>query len=163
MATKNSLHADVYDAIDPKNFVGKLKGKVVLVTGAGQGIGQGIAFGMAKAGATLALFDLTVEKLENTVKQCKEFGAGEILPLAVDVTDFKAVDQALSTYVPHDLCGCEWGLICRIEKKLGEIDVLVNNAGTNRRRPFHMMTFDQFWKVIEVNFKAVPTPSQGYC
>ena len=97
MATKNSLHADVYDAIDPKNFVGQLKGKVVLVTGAGQGIGQGIALGMAKAGATLALFDLTVEKLDSTVKQCKEFGAGEVLPMAVDVIDFKAVDEALET------------------------------------------------------------------
>ena len=97
MATKNSLHADVYDAIDPKNFVGKLKGKVVLVTGAGRGIGQGIALAMAKAGATLALCDLTVAKLENTVKQCREFGAGEVLPLAVDVTDFKALDEALET------------------------------------------------------------------
>jgi NADP-dependent 3-hydroxy acid dehydrogenase YdfG len=32
----------------------------------------------------------------------------------------------------------------------------VNNAGTNKRRPFHLMTFDEFWRVIDVNFKAVP-------
>lgn len=101
MATKNSLHADVYEAIDPKNFVGKLKGKVVLITGAGQGIGQGIALGMAKAGATLALLDFTVEKLESTVMQCKEFGAGEVLPMGVDVADFKAVDAAIETYFPR--------------------------------------------------------------
>ena len=43
----------------------------------------------------------------------------------------------------------------RIEGKLGQIDVLVNNAGTNYRKPYHMMKFDDFWKVIEVNFKAV--------
>ena len=43
----------------------------------------------------------------------------------------------------------------RIEEKLVQIDVLVNNAGTNYRKPYHMMEFDDFWKVIEVNFKAV--------
>jgi NADP-dependent 3-hydroxy acid dehydrogenase YdfG len=43
----------------------------------------------------------------------------------------------------------------RTEKKFGQIDVLVNNAGTNYRRPFHLMKFEDFWKVIEVNFKAV--------
>jgi NADP-dependent 3-hydroxy acid dehydrogenase YdfG len=43
----------------------------------------------------------------------------------------------------------------RTEKKLGEIDVLVNNAGTNYRRPFHMFKFEDLWRVIEVNFKAV--------
>lgn len=121
MATKNSLHADVYDAIDPKNFVGKLKGKVVLVTGAGQGIGQGIALGMAKAGATLALFDFTVDKLESTVKQCKEFGAGEVLPMAVDVTDFKAVDDALETYLLPQLVSEERRLMVALRRSWGKL------------------------------------------
>jgi NADP-dependent 3-hydroxy acid dehydrogenase YdfG len=48
-----------------------------------------------------------------------------------------------------------WG-VCRTEKKWGQIDVLVNNAGTNYRRPFHMFKFEDMWRVIEVNFKAVP-------
>jgi NADP-dependent 3-hydroxy acid dehydrogenase YdfG len=43
----------------------------------------------------------------------------------------------------------------RTEKKFGEIDVLVNNAGTNHRRPYHMIQWEDFWNVIEVNFKAV--------
>jgi len=43
----------------------------------------------------------------------------------------------------------------RTEKRFGQIDVLVNNAGTNHRRAFHMMKFEDFWRVIEVNFKAV--------
>ena len=98
MATKNSINTQVYPAIDPSNFTGKLKGKVVLVTGAAQGIGQGIAIAMAKAGATLALLDLTKERLDNTVKQCEELGS-KVLPMACDVTDEAAVDKALAEYL----------------------------------------------------------------
>jgi NADP-dependent 3-hydroxy acid dehydrogenase YdfG len=43
----------------------------------------------------------------------------------------------------------------RTEKEFGKIDVLVNNAGTNHRRPFHMMKFEDFWHVNDVNYKAV--------
>lgn len=95
MATKNSINTDVYAAIDPKNFTNKLKGKVAFITGAGQGIGQGIAIGMAKAGATLALVDLKKENLANTIKQCEALGS-EVLPLACDVVNQKAVDEAIA-------------------------------------------------------------------
>jgi len=149
MASHNSINTDIYPAIEPKNFTGKLKGKVVFITGAAQGIGQGIAIAMAKAGATLALVDLKKEKLESTVKQCEELGS-KVLPLEANVVDQKAVDKALDEYFLK-----VGELMCRTEEKLGEIDVLVNNAGTNYRRPYHMMTFEEFWNVIEINFKAV--------
>jgi len=94
MATKNSVNTSVYPAIDPSNFTGKLKGKVVFITGAARGIGQGIAIAFAKAGATLAIVDFTKESLENTVKQCEELGS-EVLAMACDVTDFATVDKVL--------------------------------------------------------------------
>jgi NADP-dependent 3-hydroxy acid dehydrogenase YdfG len=95
MSTKNSINTVVYPAIDPKNFTNKLKGKVVFITGAGQGIGQGISIAMARAGATLALVDLKKENLTSTVKQCQELGA-KVLPLVCDVVDQKAVDEAIA-------------------------------------------------------------------
>jgi NAD(P)-dependent dehydrogenase (short-subunit alcohol dehydrogenase family) len=97
MATHNSIHTDVYDAIDPSNFVGKFKGKVVFITGAGRGIGQGIAIAFAKAGATLSLVDLQKENLDDTVKQCEQLGA-KVLAQACDVVDFKTVDAVLARY-----------------------------------------------------------------
>jgi NADP-dependent 3-hydroxy acid dehydrogenase YdfG len=50
---------------------------------------------MAKAGATLALVDLKKENLTNTITQCEDLGA-EVLPLACDVVDQKAVDEAIT-------------------------------------------------------------------
>jgi NAD(P)-dependent dehydrogenase (short-subunit alcohol dehydrogenase family) len=95
MATRNSINTSVYPAIDPSNFKGKLKGKTVFITGCARGIGQGIAIAFAKAGATLAIVDLTKESLIETVKQCEELGA-EVLAMECDVTDRAAVDKALA-------------------------------------------------------------------
>lgn len=151
MATHNSINTTVYKAIDPSNFTNKFKGKVVLVTGAGRGIGQGIAIAFARAGATLALLDLKKENLASTVKQCEELGS-EVLPIACDVANNADVDAAIAEYQIPPSNHAER----RTEKKFGQIDVLVNNAGTNYRKPYHMMKFEDFWRVIEINFKAVP-------
>ena len=69
MATHNSINTHVYPAIHPSNLAGKFKGKVVLIAGRGQGIGQGIPVAWAKAGATLSRPDLKKENLEYMVKQ----------------------------------------------------------------------------------------------
>jgi NAD(P)-dependent dehydrogenase (short-subunit alcohol dehydrogenase family) len=97
MATHNSINTSVYPAIDPSNFENKLKGKVVLITGAGRGIGQGIAIAMAKAGATLSLLDLKKENLNSTVEQCGKLGA-TVLALECNVTDSTSVDAAIAEY-----------------------------------------------------------------
>jgi NAD(P)-dependent dehydrogenase (short-subunit alcohol dehydrogenase family) len=97
MASHNSINTDVYPAIDPKNFTNKLKGKVAFITGAGRGIGQGIAIAFAKAGATLSLIDLKKENLADTIKTCEELGV-EVLAQACNVVDEKAVDAALAEY-----------------------------------------------------------------
>jgi NAD(P)-dependent dehydrogenase (short-subunit alcohol dehydrogenase family) len=98
MSTHNSINTEVYAAIDPSNFTGKLKGKTVFITGAGRGIGQGIAIAFAKAGATLSLVDLKKENLDETVKECENLGS-EVLAQACNVVDTKAVDAALAAYI----------------------------------------------------------------
>lgn len=91
--------------------MGELKGKVALITGAGQGVGQGIALALASEGVDLVLAGRTVEKLEATAKLIAERGARAIT-LACNVKSAedlaKAVDSAVATF--------------------GGLDILVNNA-----------------------------------
>ena len=91
--------------------MGQLAGKVALITGAGQGIGQGIAFALASEGVDLVLAGRTLEKVEDTARQARQRGVRAVA-IACDVKDpgdlAKAVDAAVG--------------------RLGGIDILVNNA-----------------------------------
>ena len=66
--------------------MGELDGKVALVTGAGQGVGQGIAFALAEAGAIIAVSGRTASKLDDTCKQIAERG-GRAAAFTCDVKD----------------------------------------------------------------------------
>jgi len=129
-----------YGPILPEALKKSNSGKVALVTGAGQGIGAAIAEALAKSGASIAILDLNVDKLDATKKTCLALGA-KVEAFGCDVTDGVRVEQVLE----------------QVQRQLGPIDVLVNNAGIFDQRPFLMSTFDGFWKQIEVNFKAVST------
>src|SRR5579872_537482 len=90
----------------------KLAGKVVVITGANQGIGKGIAKACAVEGAKLALCARNAANLEMTARELSAAGA-DILTQPVDVTDEKAVDAFFEAVV----------------KRFGRVDILVNNAG----------------------------------
>lgn len=90
----------------------KLKGKVVVITGANQGIGKGIANACAAQGARLALCARNAEKLEQTSRELQAAGA-EVLFRPVDVTDERAVEAFFHA----------------IRELYGRVDILVNNAG----------------------------------
>lgn len=136
-STLEMKHAP-YGPITPEALGKQNKGKLAVVTGAGQGIGAATAESLARSGASVAVIDLTVEKLEKTVDTCRKHG-GSVKAFACDVTDEKRVRQVLD----------------EVEQELGYIDVLVNNAGIFDQRPFIMTSFEAFWRQIEVNFKAV--------
>lgn len=127
-----------YGPLLPKALEGSNAGKVVLVTGAGQGIGAAIAESFAKSGANIAILDLHADKLIQTKKACSAFGA-KVEAFGCDVTDAEGIKE----------------IVAQVERQLGPINVLVNNAGILEQRPFTMGKFDVFWKQIEVNFKAV--------
>jgi len=135
-ALKANYH-DIYDSIDPKHFEGKLDGKVVLITGAGRGIGRATAVAFSRAGANVALLSRTKSQLEETAALCAEHGA-KTLVLPADATDGNALNKAVQ----------------ETENKLGPIAVLVNNAGANSLRPFKMFEFDNWWNVVDINLKA---------
>ena len=133
-----TLNTEVYDAIHPDNFIGQFKDKVVIVTGAARGIGQHIAKSFAKAGATLALLDFDVERQRATKSACEAHGA-KVATFACDVTKY---DRCVE-------------VVREIKEKLGEVDVLVNNAGGGPIRGFTSQKFEDFWAGVEQNFKGV--------
>lgn len=114
-----------------------LTGKVVIVTGAGRGIGKAIALACAEYGADLALGSRTVAESEETAKECRALGR-RAEAWELDVTSLASMDS----FVQHTL------------DALGRIDVLVNNAGTNIPKPALDYTEQEFDIIADVNFKG---------
>lgn len=114
-----------------------LKGKVAIVSGASRGIGLAIAHGLAKEGCRLLVCARGQEGLDRAVQALTQDGA-EVEGMALDVTDPSAGIQ----------------LAERAESLYGGIDVLVANAGGNRRGKFEDTT-DQDWEdILDLNLKA---------
>lgn len=91
--------------------MGRLNGKIALVTGAGQGVGQGIAFALAAEGARVAVTGRTLQKLESTCAEIRRRG-GEALPVQCNVKEPESLRACVDTVVTH----------------FGGLNILVNNA-----------------------------------
>ena len=89
-----------------------LKGKVAVVTGAGRGIGQGIALGFAEAGADVVCTARTADQIETTAARVRQ-GGQKALAVACDVREADQVEN----------------MVKQVMQEFGHIDVLVNNAG----------------------------------
>ena len=114
-----------------------LTGKVALVTGASYGIGFAIASAMAEAGATIVFNDIKQELVDKGLAAYKEAGI-TAHGYVCDVTDEDAVNET----------------VAKIEKEVGVIDVLVNNAGIIKRIPMLEMSAKDFRQVIDVDLNA---------
>src|SRR6266545_1658355 len=90
----------------------RLEGRTVVVTGAGGGMGRGIAEAAAEAGACVVVGDLALDPVAETARRI-ETGGGRALPLVLDVTDPESITDA----------------IARAAGALGRLDGWVNNAG----------------------------------
>jgi NAD(P)-dependent dehydrogenase (short-subunit alcohol dehydrogenase family) len=122
----------------------RLKGKVVLVTGAAGGNGAAIAAGMAREGAIVAFADLNQEGAEICAQAVRDAGF-QGLAMHFDVASATSVNEGVKTLV----------------EKYGRIDVLVNNAGILTRNPFLEVTEEEWDKVMAVNAKSVFLCSQA--
>ena len=110
---------------------------MALVTGGGGGIGRAIALALAADGRAVAVGDRRIDAAEATA-EAVEAGNGHAIAVMLDVTESASVRAAIE----------------RINAELGEVEVLVNNAGWDELLPF-VETDEAFWdRVIEINFKG---------
>lgn len=114
-----------------------LKDKVALITGATDGIGFGIACGLAMAGAKIVFNGRSQEKIDAAIARYKENGI-DAVGYVCDVTDEKAVKE----------------FIDRIKEEVGVIDILINNAAIIKRVPMIEMEEQDFRKIIDTDLVA---------
>ena len=112
-----------------------LKGKVIWVTGGGSGLGKSMVKYFVELGAHVAISGRTLSKLE---KAQSEISMEAVLPVACDVRDGNAVDEALSQIVSH----------------FGTLDVLVNNAAGNFISPTERLSHRAFDIILDIVLKG---------
>jgi NAD(P)-dependent dehydrogenase (short-subunit alcohol dehydrogenase family) len=120
-----------------------LSGRVALVTGAGQGMGVGVARALARQGARVAVNDLYPERAQAAVAQLAGEGL-QVLAAPGDVTD-PVVRQAL---------------VAQVQIELGSVDILVNNAGVPPGMPTSLRQFkdlvdEDFERQLDLNLRAI--------
>ena len=125
----------------------KLRGKVALVTGAGRGIGRGIAEVFADEGADVAVNDIAdMEQADDVAAGVRSRGRRAIT-VKGDVAARADVEP----------------MIDRVWNELGPIDILVNNAGIETIVPFLELTDEQWTRLVDVNLRGAWLCSQVFC
>jgi len=116
-----------------------LAGKVSLVTGGGRGIGLGISKALAGAGSEVMLVARTEAQLEDAAESISQACGRSVGTVCADVSDLSSHPAILESTL----------------SRFGRIDVLVNNAGSNIRKPFLEVTEADYETVMQVQLKAV--------
>lgn len=113
----------------------RIKGKVVLITGGGSGIGRAIACTLSREGAQVAIAGRNLEKLEETNK----LAGGKLLVVVCDATQHAQVENTVS----------------RVIKTFGRIDILINNAGMNiKERYIRNLSLEGWQQTIQGNLDS---------
>ncbi|MDW2879269.1 MULTISPECIES: 3-ketoacyl-ACP reductase [Bacillaceae] len=115
-----------------------LKGKTALITGAGRGIGRAAAIAFAKEGISVGLLGRTLSNLEKAADELKEFDV-KVSIAAADVQDSESVNKAVE----------------KITSELGQIDILINNAGIAKFGGFLELSPQEWEDIIQVNLMGV--------
>ena len=116
---------------------GELKGRVAVVTGGNGGIGLGMARGLAAAGAAVVVSGRNAEKSRRAVAELAALGA-QAVAIEADVADEAAVNA----------------LIRGTADRFGRLDVLVNNAGMNIRKPVQDLALAEWRQVLDTNLTS---------
>jgi len=116
----------------------RLQNKIAIITGAGSGIGRGIALGFVKEGAMVAIADWSDKGGKETVEQITKAG-GKAFFVRTDVSKTADVDKMVETCL----------------NEFGRVDILVNNAGIYRAYNLHEMSDENWNETINVNLRSV--------
>ncbi|KAB0798399.1 hypothetical protein PPYR_09392 [Photinus pyralis] len=127
----------LYRYIIPKSKK-SVNGETVLVTGAGDGIGKEVALIYASAGATVVCIDINAEANEETIRTIANLGYAKAYAYTCDVSDYQQVVF----------------IINKIEQEVGNVTILVNNAGILFGNPFCELSATEIEKMIQVNLMS---------
>jgi 3-oxoacyl-[acyl-carrier protein] reductase len=119
-------------------------GQVVLITGAGRGIGRALALAFARAGARVCINDINPDSAERTAREIADLG-GEAWVYLADVANRLAVQTMVNLLIEH------WG----------RLDILINNAGIEPHTPILLMDEYEWSRTLDVNLKGALLCSQS--
>jgi NAD(P)-dependent dehydrogenase (short-subunit alcohol dehydrogenase family) len=114
-----------------------LTGKVAIITGGGQGLGEATARALAHAGVTVVCADIQDEKARKVASDIQAEGCGAD-SIKLDVRDEASVKQAVETVISRH----------------NRIDILINNAGTDKTVPFEELSVEDWERVVGVNLRG---------
>jgi NAD(P)-dependent dehydrogenase (short-subunit alcohol dehydrogenase family) len=113
---------------------GALKGKSIIVTGGGSGLGKSMATYFSELGADLLLCSRDIDKLNAAAKEIKDKTGGRVLTAACDVRDYEEVEKVIDHTIGH----------------FGKVDVLLNNAAGNFISPTERLSHRAFDTVVDI-------------
>lgn len=117
---------------------GALAGKTIVVTGGGTGLGRAMGSYFLTLGAHLVIISRKFDVLQKAAEEMEKESGGKVLPLACDVRDSEAVEQAIQKAIAH----------------FGRIDILVNNAAGNFISPTERLSANAFSSIIDIVLKG---------
>ena len=120
------------------------KGKVAIITGGAQGIGEAIARRLASESGTVAILDIQHEKAQVVADDIGSRG-GSAIAVKMDIADSQDVRRAVK----------------ETEDKLGKVDILINNAGWDKAVPFIELTEELWDKIIAINLRGPITVTRA--
>jgi len=115
-----------------------LKGRTALVTGGSKGLGRSMALALAEAGADVALCSRNGDEADSAAREIAEATSRTVIGIACDVTNGESVRAMVS----------------ECNSKLGKVDILLNNAGINVRKPTVELTEEDWDSVVDITVKG---------
>ena len=115
-----------------------LKGKTILVTGGGSGLGKSMSTEFLNLGANVVIASRSLDKLEVAAKEMEDETGGTVLPVQCNVKEYSDVENVLSETI----------------KKFGSLDILVNNAAGNFVSPTERLSHRAFDAVVDIVLKG---------